>query len=757
MLSRLRRTLKHGRRLLVALVPVVLALLHATGVVRLGIVERLDAILYDVRLNAFMPRTPDDRIVILDIDEPSLAELGHWPWSRDKLAQLTDRLFDEQQIAVLGMDIVFAEPDDRSGLGQLQALANNELKREPGFTRLLPELAARLDYDGRFAHALRDRPVVLGYYFTSDRGGHRAGALPAPALTRETLDAFGLRDFSATQWDGYGSNIPLLAEAAPRAGFFNPVVDADGIVRSLPLLARHDGQYYESLSLAIFRALLDNPDVLPGFPPDDHVDSTYPLLESVLLDQGGQTLSVPVDARAAVLVPYRGEGGPRAGSFRYISAADVIQGRLPPGSLAGRIVLLGTTAPGLMDLRATPVGETYPGVEIHANVIAGLLDGHLPVRPDYALGYDVALTGLAGLLLMLALPSLGALGSLALTGGVAAGLAGLNLWLYSQQGLVLPLAGSVLMVVLAYALDSSYGYFVESRRKRELAHLFGSYVPPELVEEMVQEPDQYSMQATDRELTVMFSDMRGFTNLSETMSPAQLQAFLNDVFTRLSLVIRPHRGTIDKFMGDCVMAFWGAPVTEPHHARQAAQAALDMRQAVREINDQNRARGLPPIGMGIGLNTGLMCVGDMGSDLRRSYTVIGDAVNLGSRLEGLGKHYGVDIVASESTRDQAGDGFVWQELDKVQVKGKEEAVRIFTLIGWQDDVPPSELDALATWHTALQAYRGARWDEAGALLAHLRQQAPSSMLYEVYQDRIETLKRSPPDPDWTGVHRFDSK
>src|SRR5690606_25132667 len=262
---------------------------------------------------------------------------------------------------------------------------------------------------------------------------------------------------------------------------------------------------------------------------------------------------------------------------------------------------LGTTAPGLLDLRVTPVGETYPGVETHANLIASLLDGDILVRPDYALGYEVVVLIVAGLVLALCLPLLSAARAVALSLGVVAAIVALNFWLYLGHSLVLPLASSVVMAALAFALNMSYGYLVESKSKRELAQLFGTYVPPELVDEMVKDPDRYTMAADARELTVMFCDMRGFTRLSETMAPTELQALLNTVFSRLTHVISQHRGTIDKYMGACVMAFWGAPVPAPDHAALAVQAALHMAAEVHAINREHAQQGLPAISVGIGL------------------------------------------------------------------------------------------------------------------------------------------------------------
>ncbi len=745
--------LQHWPRTLLTLLPLLLALLHASGHLRVEVLNRLDAIIYDARLKTFMPQTLDDRVVIIDIDEQSLAEVGRWPWSRNRMADLVNDLFDRQQIAVLGMDVVFAETDESSGLRRLEQLAEKDLRDTPGFGQKLAELKPELDYDARFAAALKGRPVVLGYYLTSDRQGRKSGVLPAPAMTRDDL---GGRTVRFTSWDGYGSNIPVLAEAAPHAGFFNPVVDSDGVVRSIPLVAEHDGQYYESLALAMFRQLVGMPKMEPGFPPSAYLDDSYQGLESVVLRLGDQSMAIPVDDRIAALVPYRGRGGVDGGSFRYVSAADVALGRLPAGELKDKIVLLGTTAPGLLDLRVTPVGEVYPGVETHANVIAGMLDGKVLVKPDYAVGYEFVLLTLAGLLLAIALPTLSATMAILLSVGVAGFLLFLNFWLYLQWGLVLPLATSLVMVGTAFALNMSYGYFVESRSKRELANLFGTYVPPELVDEMVKQPDKYSMQATDKELTVMFSDMRGFTHMSETMEPTQLQRLLNHVFSRLTHLIRSDKGTIDKYMGDCVMAFWGAPVETPDHAQLAVRTALAMTDAIHEINAEHQKQGLPSIGMGVGLNTGQMCVGDMGSDIRRSYTVIGDAVNLGSRLEGLCKAYTVEIVASDSTRRQT-RGFVWQELDLVKVKGKDEAVAIFTPLGTEDEVSAELKEELALWGRFLAAYRSQQWGEAETMMVNLLGRQPDKPLYRLYDGRLAEKKQLPYDPDWDGSTQFETK
>ena len=744
---------KHWRRIAVTLIPLILALLHASEVMPLGVLKRIDDIIYDARLRATMPRTLDNRIVILDVDEKSLAEVGRWPWARNKMANLVDELFDRQKIALLGFDMVFAEADESSGLKRLQQLAAGEFKDQANFGERVAQLQNSLDYDALFAKSLANRPVVMGYYMTSDRDGRTSGVLPSSVMQKESLLGKPIQFLS---WNGFGSNIESLAKTAPLGGYFNSITDNDGVVRSIPLVAEYQGKYYESLSLAMFRLLAGLPKIEPGFPQERVLQRNYKGLESILLKQGAKTIAIPVDDKVSVLVPFRGEGNVAGGSFKYISASDVLNQRVPADALKDKIVLFGTTAPGLLDLRVTPVGEAYPGVETHANVISGMLDGKMSVRPDYSPGFEIVILVLSGLLLAIALPLLSATRAVGLSAAVLILLVGLNFWLYWGYGLVLPLASAVLMVLTAFALNMSYGYFVESKSKRDLANLFRGYVPPELVDEMVNDPESYNMKAINKEMTVMFCDMRGFTNLSEKMEPTALQALLNNLFSRLTEVIQANRGTTDKYMGDCVMAFWGAPLETPNHASLAVKAALEMSQAVRKINEEHRAKGIPEIGVGVGLNTGTMCVGNMGSDIRRSYTVIGDAVNLGSRLEGLSKNYGVDIVVSETTRKQSAD-YVWQELDKVRVKGKEQAVSIFWPASATGQIPKEQSDELKTWAMVLKSYRAQDWDQCDVHLLNLQRQNVKKYLYQLYTDRVASMRQLPFDPEWDGATNFDAK
>ena len=737
----------HWPRVVITLLPVLLAMIHAAGIYRFPFVERLDLSIYDVRLRATLPRTLDPRVVIVDIDDPSLQEFGQWPWSRNKLAALTTELIDRQQAAVLGFDVMFAEPDGSSALSALRQIATGPLRDVPGLKDQVDLLAPELDNDAIFANVLKGRPVALGYYFTQTDHPRGKGWLPSPVFS---LDAFPPGHERATSWNGFGGNIALLADATSHAGFLNVLIetDGDGSVRAAPLLVRYDGTggktgYYESLGLTVYR-------MVSGMPALVAADG------ALFVARGGSRLHVPIDAKGSVQVPYRGPGGARGGSFRYVPAADILNGKLAAGELKGKIVLVGATAPGLQDLRSTPVGAAFPGVEVHANIISGLLDRRMPEKPDEAAAYSLLVITIAGLVLAFGLSIVSAARAVAIGAATVLTVVALNTWLYASFCLVLPLAATLVMCALAVVLNLSWGYFVEARERRSLAQLFGTYVPPQLVQEMLASPGRYSMRAVSKELTVLFCDMRGFTEMSEAMAPTELQQFLNGVFSKLTEIISAHRGTVDKYMGDCVMAFWGAPVDTPDHADLAVAAALEMAAAVHAINDAHRASGQPAISVGIGINTGVMSVGDMGSAVRRSYTVVGDAVNLASRLESLSGIYGAEVVVSDATR-HAAPAFVWQELDRVRVKGKAQSVAIFAPLGRTTAAAMTSRAGLDVWQQVLTAYRAQDWAVGRSLLTPLLAPGVKKVLYQLYAERLASMALRPKDPDWDGATRFESK
>ena len=721
---------------------------HSARIFQIPFVNHMDALIYDVKVRLTMPQSVDQRVVILDIDEKSLAEQGRWPWGRDKLAILMNKLFDKYGVKLVGFDVVFAEPDESSGLKSLESMAKKELKDVAGFQSTLRELRPQLDHDARFAAALKNRPVVLGYYFSSKEGGVSSGAAPEPVFPAGT---FSGRRIGFTQWVSFGANLPEFQKAAAGGGHFNPLVDMDGTSRRVPLLVEHKGQYYESLSLAMVRNLLGNPPITPGYPED--APGSYAGMEWLdLKTSSGGVMRIPVDENAATLIPYRGYQG----SFPYFSITDVLNDRIPQEKLAGRVVVVGTTAPGLMDLRATPVGAAYPGVEIHANLIAGMLDGSIKHKPPYILGADVLLVLIAGAVMAFLLPMLSPLRATVVGVIVLLLLLSVNFSFWHISHVVLPLANGMIAIVLLYAMNMSWGYFVESRTKRQLTGLFGQYVPPELVEEMSRDPENYSMAGRKAELTVLFSDIRGFTTISEGLEPNELATLMNQYLGAMTLVVRKHRGTLDKYIGDAIMAFWGAPVDDPEHAKNAVRTGLEMHVALHELNKDLVARGWPELKIGVGVNTGPMTVGDMGSTVRQSYTVMGDAVNLGSRLEGITKQYGVGFIAGESTRELLKKEFVFRELDRVRVKGKVDPVGIYEPVGEEGKVAAEDMDELKLWNQALRAYRAQDWDKAEVTLMNLQRIKPR-YLYDLYVKRVEHLRKEPPGENWDGVTIFETK
>jgi adenylate cyclase len=707
-----------------------------------------------------MPGTVDDRIVILDIDERSLdpRALGRWPWSRDKIAVLLQKLFDKYGVLIVGFDVVFAEPDESSGLPVLERLGKTRLKDVGAFQSALAQLRPELDYDTSFANYIRGRPVVLSYYFNSDKNAVESGALPEPVLPAET---FSGRRITILDWRGYTGNLAEF-QANASAGHFNPRVDDDGVSRRVPMLAEYKGQYYEAFSLAIVRmylaiqeavkskaATVKLPDVKINAIPDRFVTRGYTGVE--WLEVG--PLKVPVDDEIAAQVPYR---GPR-GSFPYVSLADIWSDKVAPEKLRGKIALVGATAPGLFDLRSAPVGNVYPGVEIHANLVAGILDGKLKQKPPYMLGAEVVLLVIGGIALTFLIPLLAPLwaSAAALIGIALITLVDLALWSYS--GLVLPLAASILMTATLYTVNMAYGYFVEARSKRQFTELFGQYVPPELVDKMAEDPEQYTMEPHNAELTILFSDVRGFTSISEALSPEHLREYINEYLTDMSDIIRAkHRGTLDKYIGDAIMAFWNAPVEDQFHPRSGVLAAMEMLRQCDVLNQRFSARGWPTLKIGIGVNSGNVRVGDMGSKIRKAYTAMGDAVNVASRLEGRTKHYGAGILVGEETRKAVQD-VVFKEIDKIKVKGKDEAITIYEPVGMETHVEKRVLEELKLWHQTLRQYRLLQWDQVEVGLLNLQRMNPDCHLYELYASEVADKRRNPPPAGWDGVTVFDEK
>jgi adenylate cyclase len=716
-------------RYILSIAVTALFLTYTSGFLQLPLLDSLENQAYDARMK-LMPSGSDIRhVVIVTIDEPSLAAIGRWPWPRDLIAAMVDQLFDYYRIKALGFDIVFAEPDRAPD------------RTNGAFKTAGPEPGSPSHRDRLFAESLDTRRTVLGYVFGS---GTRKGELPGPVAVLDPATA-GLIPFIRT--NSYTANLAVLQAHAYGGGFFdNPLVDDDGVFRRAPLLQQYDNRLYESLPLALARSAVDSPDLelVVATSTDDQPD----LLEWLKIGN----LAIPVDEHASVFIPYLGARQ----RFSYIPAVDVLNGKAGVAELEGKIVLLGTTAPGLLDLHTTPVATAFPGVEIHANVIQGILDQSIIHRPGYMRGMEFLAILLLGMLLTVLFTKLPPAGTLVSAAAIALLLVALNLALWSRLQVAAFIATPLVLVVAMYLLHISYGLFMETRKKHRLARLLGQYIPAGLVDETSAKIKAAHLDGEVREMSVLFSDIHNFTAISEGMDPKELTRLVNAVFNPIGEEILRSGGTIDKYMGDAAMAFWGAPVDDPDHARHAVEAAMKIVERVRSLNPSFQANGWPAISIGIGINSGAMNVGNKGSDLRVDYTVIGDAVNLGSRLETLSRIYGVDIVVGENTRNAIAD-IEFRELDRVRVKGKQRPVVIYEPLGKQELIDDTVRTSLERFDRVLEYYRERRWDDAGELLDTLISDDPQCRLYALYRERIAHFRRHPPPDDWDGTFTHTSK
>ena len=728
-------------RIAASLTVVLVFLVNEAEWLQYRFVQQMELWAYDSRLRLFMPRTLDPRIVILDIDEKSLNAEGRWPWSRNKLALMVRQLFDKYGIRVLGFDVAFPEADPSSGLASLEELAKTDLKDDVGYQQALAARRASLDYDNIFAEEIGKHPVVLGFFLGSKT--ERAGVLPLPVF--RNAEAFGTSLIKYSLANGFSGNLPVLQAKASAAGHLYPQIDFDGVTRRVPMYMRYEDGYYEALSFAVTRTYLGNP------PAKLLTESLGKNIINVPWVQAGD-VRIPLDDAMAALIPYRGA----TGVYKYISATDVIRGTLPVDELRGKIVIVGTSAQGLLDLRSTPVSEVYPGVEVHANLISGFLDQTIMHKPAEVLAIHVITILLLGLPFAILLPRLSATTSTAASFGAIVLLIAVNLYAWKAQHYVLDVAAPVMMLAMLYLLNMAWGFFMETRSRRLITGLFGTYVPKELVAQMSKNPEEYSMRGESRDMTVLFSDVRDFTSISEGLSPEGLKDLMNAYLTAMTEVIQEKRGTIDKYIGDLVMAFWGAPLNDPEHSVHGVEAALAMQRRIRELDKDFVKRGWPLLHAGVGLNCGEMNVGDMGSKFRRAYTVMGDAVNIASRLEGLTKEYGVGILVSENVVNAA-EGFVYREIDLVAVKGRTQGILIFEPVGKVGEVGETTLAEIDKWHKGLEQYRKQRWDDAEEVFKNLQYAAPDAKLYKLYLKRIEYWRTNTPGPLWKGLWTWTTK
>ncbi|MDA0785881.1 MAG: adenylate/guanylate cyclase domain-containing protein [Proteobacteria bacterium] len=699
---------------------------------------------------------------ILDIDDESLARIGQWPWPRSRIAEMVDRLHDAGA-AVVVFDVLFAEPDRTSPANMVADWPAGSDDAD-----LRARIAALPDHDQLLAAAFARGRVVAGFTFTRSRetapppvpkaGIGLGGSPPHPFLP-----AYGAAI----------ANLPALGAAADGVGNINFEADADGLIRRVPLFT----QYVAPGTTPTY----DDPFALPPLYPTLGAEALrvaqsaqgFNIRMSDASGEGGVDessgiaevrigqLRVPTSGDGHVWLRYTGHEPARyVSAWRLWSDAEPIAAA---DGIEGAIILVGTSAPGLFDLRATPLNSIIPGVEVHAELVEQILNGSFLTRPDWTLGAELAAFALLGVFLVLLLPKLGVAASAvvcltAITAGVAAG------WFaFTTSGVLIDPVFPALVVLVVYLSSSLITYLQSETQRRLIRTAFGQYLSPALVEQLADQPERLRLGGETREMTLLFCDIRGFTSISEEHrdDPQALTSLINRLLTPLSAEILERDGTIDKYMGDCIMAFWNAPIDDPAHAAHACDAALAMLRALERVNEVRCTENpdAVAIAVGIGLNTGECVVGNMGSDQRFDYSVLGDAVNLAARLEGQSGPYGMPIIVGESTHKQVADDFAFLELDLIAVKGKREAVRIYALLGDAHDAAGEGFQALQRAHAQmLDAYRARDWDRAqDALNVCAEMPGAVGTLYDLYAERIFHYSFDPPPEDWKGIHVAEMK
>jgi adenylate cyclase len=693
-------------------------------------------------LQTLWPRAQTSHpVVIVDIDEDSLKAIGQWPWPRTTIADLVTRITQLGALTI-GFDVIFAEPDRMS-----PAIA------EQSFRGIDADTRAKLDSlpsnDQVLADAIKQSRVVVGQAGT---------AIPTPKSPAEAAlqTGFAVRGPDPSPYlvtfPGLLRNVLPIEEAAAGRGLFSINPESDGIVRRVPVIMEAQGGLVPSLTMEMLRVVSHSSAILVRVNDAGVQSVAVPGLE------------VPTDRNGQFWVHFN-----RHDQARFVSAKDVLQGNVPPDRFRGRLVLIGTSAIGLLDLKTTPVEAAMPGVEVHAEILESVLTKSLLVQPNYAIGAELVLAVLLGLVIIAVAPILSATVVVLLGAALIAGLVGLSLYLFIEHNLLIDFTYPLISSWLIYLVLTFVNLFREQKQRRQIRSAFGFYLSPHMVEQLARSPDKLKLGGEERRMTILFSDVRGFTTISEHYKddPQGLTSLMNRFLTPLTNAIIERKGTIDKYIGDAIMAFWNAPIDDDDQEANACDAALEMQARAAALNveleQEAKTNGgkYMPLRIGIGLNTGPCVVGNMGSDFRFNYSVLGDTVNFASRLEARTKDYRLPLVVGSRTAEGARQKFATMEIDLIQVKGKTQPEVVFAVLGRievERDPRCGELRELNA--QMLGRFRKQEWDAALSLIDRCRKIAggfETAGLYDMYMERIETYRADPPGPDWDGVYEAESK
>lgn len=740
---------KHQQWFGAPLIIIMAVLAFSIALWRPDFIEQVELTTLDQRFKMRGPIAPDEHIVIVTVDDSALTEIGRWPWSRDIMATLLDNLIGKYGAKTVAMDIVFSEAQTNP-LAESIRLLKNDRRSNPDVTRWLTEHRDVGDIDSELEKVFaryHDR-IIPGYFFYP-----QTTTAPASARKRREELSAQMRTsaISAHFTEGAAHTLPAMAalegnlprftQATDTVGYFNFFPDADGTVRRVPLIAELDGFVYPSIDLQALRTYLDWPDVQVRIGPAGVEE----------LSMGERP--VRTDFSGSMLLNHYGP----AYTFTYISAADVLRGRIDAQALKDKLVILGVTAVGVFDFRPSPFDTVFPGVEGHAAAMANILNSQEISRPDILDMIEILAALLLSLLCGFTVRQRGpVIQSLAVL-GIPSLLVFSAFWIFSAYGIWVKISYMVMAVLLSTLPVTLIEYFIESRRRAFIHSAFSHYLSPKVVEGLAEHPDMLKLGGEKRHLTAMFSDIASFSTFSEKLSPEELVRCLNLYLTAMSDIILKYDGTLDKYEGDAIMAFFGAPVELPKQATSAVLAALEQQLALTELRVKWEEEGLPPIHIRIGLNTGPMVVGNMGTATHMDYTVMGDDVNLASRLEGVCKVYRTPILMSKETYLEVRDDIVARFIDRVRVVGRSQPVDLYQPLGRRSEVADEDIALSRQYEKAWSAMRDRAFDEAAAILSKLHEQMPHDGLFEVMLDRVKSYQRTAPPPEWDGIFNLTEK
>ncbi|HEU4368804.1 MAG TPA: adenylate/guanylate cyclase domain-containing protein [Methylomirabilota bacterium] len=729
------------------------ALLFVSGTPILDLIELKT---YDLRFLSRGPRQPSSAVVMAAIDEKSLDTEGRWPWPRSKIAALVDAL-SRDGARVIAFDIAFSEPDENSQITLMDQLAQRVESlaiKDWRLSDFISERRRHADNDLALATAIKSSSaaVVLGYFFHMSEAALEyrlepdeiARRLKRLAASKYPLVAYATADTGAVPFvRAYApeSNLELFSEAAASSAYFSLRSDPDGILRWMPLVIQGGEDLFPPLAVACAWHYLGKPRLT--------VKVGRHGVEGIQL---GDRL-IPTDESGQLLINYYGP--PK--TFAQVSVTDILRGKVAAGTFKDRIVLVGATALGTYDLRSTPFSPLYPGMEVHASVIENVLTGSFMARPEWSKVFDllaiVALGGLVGA----ALPRLSPLRGL----GFAAGLFALYVlgarWLFVYAQVWLNMVYPLLALLATYTALTAYAYVTEQRQRKRVKETFRQYVAPLVVEEMLKDPGRLRLGGEEKVLTVLFSDLEGFTAHAERYAPHETAQMLGEYYNRVTEQVFIHQGTLKEYVADELMAIFGAPLPQADHAVRACATALAMREQRLVLAAEWATLGRPRLRARTGVNTGPMLVGNLGSKYRFAYGVLGDQVNLGSRLEALNKAYGTEILIGENTARLVGDAFRLREIDTVRVVGRAQTVRVYELLAPVGPLAPEQEKALKSYAAGLEAYRQQVWDDALALFREALTLWPADGAARTMASRCELYQKTAPPEAWDGVFEQEFK